>query len=265
MLTKKRVAVLLGLALVVALGGAGTGVYAARRAAAVWRGAAWTADENRNLREQVDRLNGQLARARKGFDDLLAQVKNREVLLARAGEAQREIERRRLAELEGRLARELLLREARGRLSEQLGAEHGAVFLTGDTLTVRLPDQLLYESGKAELSAEGQAVLRDLAELLNTSLKDCAVLVEGHTDDLPIARALQAKYPTNWELSAARASSAVVFLLEQGALAPERLSAVGRAATAPVADNDSEPGRAANRRIDIIIKLPPRRDGGNRE
>jgi chemotaxis protein MotB len=142
----------------------------------------------------------------------------------------------------------------REELDGQLGAGSGAVFLSGEALTVRLPDKLLFAVGRAELSEEGRPVLKKIALMLESSLRDCAVVVEGHTDDLPIARALQYKYPTNWELSAARASAAVVFLIERG-VAPGRLSAVGRGETDAVADNETEQGRAANRRIDIIIEL----------
>jgi chemotaxis protein MotB len=82
------------------------------------------------------------------------------------------------------------------------------------------------------------------------------ILIEGHTDNIPISPGLSARFPTNWELSTARATEVVKYLITQGQLPAQRLSAVGRADTAPVATNATDEGRALNRRIEIIL-LPP--------
>jgi chemotaxis protein MotB len=78
-------------------------------------------------------------------------------------------------------------------------------------------------------------------------------VVEGHTDDVPIGLVFIEKYPTNWELSAARAVGVVRFLQEKGWLEPKRLSAVGYSYYKPVASNDTAEGRRQNRRIEIIL------------
>ena len=77
--------------------------------------------------------------------------------------------------------------------------------------------------------------------------------MEGHTDNVPLGAALQARYPSNWELSTARATAVVRFLSEEAGLTPEMLAASGYGSYRPVAPNDTEEGRSQNRRIEIIL------------
>jgi chemotaxis protein MotB len=85
--------------------------------------------------------------------------------------------------------------------------------------------------------------------------EDKAIRIVGHTDNVPISKAAQKVFPSNWELSAARATTVVRFL-QQAGIAPERLIATGRAEYAPVAPNDSPEGRQKNRRIEITLIDP---------
>ena len=78
------------------------------------------------------------------------------------------------------------------------------------------------------------------------------IVVEGHTDNVGVGKSLQSIYPTNWELSTARATAVVRFLQDKAEINPERLSAVGFSYYKPIADNDTEDGRAQNRRIELI-------------
>jgi chemotaxis protein MotB len=252
---EKRVGAMIGLTLAVSLLCLGLGLYTMHRTAGDRQRAALLADLNRNQQEKLDRQDGQLRRLRQSFEDILAQLRSRDELLARAGELQRQLAAQQDAQLRAQREKQALLQGVKEKIEGRLGADGGVAFLSGNALTMRLPDKLLYGSGRADLSDGGRAVLDKVAELLNTTLKDYDVIVEGHTDNLPIAKTLQYKFPTNWELSAARAASAVVQLIAQGKVAPERLSAVGRGDTGAVADNDTEQGRAANRRIDIIVRL----------
>jgi chemotaxis protein MotB len=112
-----------------------------------------------------------------------------------------------------------------------------------------LTDRLLFASGEATLSAASRPLLEAIAELLNIDRAQ-PISVEGNTDDVPIHTAL---FPSNWELSTARASTIVQFLSAHG-VAPERLSATGFADQRPVASNATEAGRAANRRVDIVLE-----------
>ena len=119
-------------------------------------------------------------------------------------------------------------------------------------LKVTLVDKILFDTGKVEIAKRGKEVLLQLADTLREN-KDQNIVVEGHTDDVPIGLGLIEKYPTNWELSAARAVGVVRFLQEKGWLEPERLTATGYSYYKPLASNDTAAGRRQNRRIEIIL------------
>lgn len=114
-------------------------------------------------------------------------------------------------------------------------------------IAVDISASLLFAPGRAELSVSAQQALNSVARVL-AGLPN-AVEVEGHTDDNPIANS---QYPSNWELSAARASR-VVRLFVEGGVAPERLAAVGYAEFRGVDDNTTAEGRARNRRVTVLV------------
>ncbi|AZT84407.1 flagellar motor protein MotD [Marinobacter sp. NP-4(2019)] len=114
-------------------------------------------------------------------------------------------------------------------------------------LELNLPDSLLFSSGSAEPHYDGFAVVEKIAGVLRN--RDNAVKVEGFTDNRPIRTSA---YPSNWELSTARAA-AVVRMLSMEGVEPERLAAVGYGAYQPVARNDTEEGRRRNRRVVLLI------------
>jgi chemotaxis protein MotB len=118
-------------------------------------------------------------------------------------------------------------------------------------LTVNMVDAILFDSGKAEIKSEGLVVLGKVIEILK-SVNDKAIRIEGHTDAMPITGSLAARYPTNWELSAARAIN-VARYLQKEAINPALLSAAGFGEFKPVADNATVEGRAKNRRIEIVL------------
>ncbi|XGA80193.1 OmpA family protein [Halomonas sp. CH40] len=115
-------------------------------------------------------------------------------------------------------------------------------------VTLRIDDSLLFASGQAELTAQGRGVIESLVEVLESF--DGQISVEGHTDNIPIATA---RFPSNWELSAARAI-AVVRHLESEGLDIYRMRAVGYADTQPMENNTTPEGRAANRRVELILR-----------
>ncbi len=141
-------------------------------------------------------------------------------------------------------------------LREQIEAQEIKIEEIEGKLKVTLVDKILFDTGKVEINKRGREVLLELADSLREN-KDQNIVVEGHTDDVPIGLALIDRYPTNWELSAARAIGVVRFLQEKGWLAPERLSATGYSYYKPVASNDSAVGRRQNRRIEIILTPKP--------
>lgn len=114
-------------------------------------------------------------------------------------------------------------------------------------LQIELKDSILFGSGSADASDQAQKIFDEIAAILKNYSNP--VQVEGFTDNIPIK---SPKYPTNWELSTARASAIVKYLAAKG-VAPERLSAVGYGEYQPVASNDSEVGRAQNRRVTIMV------------
>jgi len=119
-------------------------------------------------------------------------------------------------------------------------------------LTVNILDRIMFDSGEAELKPAGAAVLRKVAAVLaqHPNLK---VHVIGHTDNVPIRASARNRFPSNWELSTARATAAVRFLTEVAGVDPRRLGAVGYGEFRPIADNSTPEGRAKNRRIAITI------------
>jgi chemotaxis protein MotB len=118
-------------------------------------------------------------------------------------------------------------------------------------LTVNMVDAILFDSGKAEIKSEGLVVLGKVIEILK-AVDDKAIRIEGHTDAMPITGTLAQRYPTNWELSAARAIN-VARYLQKEAINPALLSAAGFGEFKPVADNATVEGRAKNRRIEIVL------------
>jgi len=121
--------------------------------------------------------------------------------------------------------------------------------IANNKMIVEMASAILFPSGKAKLSEEGEAALAEVASILAT-IGDRAFQVAGHTDNVPIDNA---KFASNWELSAARAVAVVEFLIAKG-MPAENLSAAGYADTQPVAGNLTEEGKAQNRRIEIVLQ-----------
>ncbi|HTN44191.1 MAG TPA: OmpA family protein [Nitrospiria bacterium] len=118
-------------------------------------------------------------------------------------------------------------------------------------LSVELAEQIFFDSGRAKLKPRGTEVLKKVGEALK-GYGDKIIRVVGHTDNRPVAKSLQGTFPTNWELSVARATTVVRFLQDVG-VPPERMVASGRAEYDPVAPNDTPEGRQQNRRIEIML------------
>ena len=119
-------------------------------------------------------------------------------------------------------------------------------------LKVTFVDKILFDSGRTDINKRGKEVLLTLAKSFAQD-PDKNIVVEGHTDNVAIAYPLRQRFPTNWELSTARAATVVRFLQEEGNIAPERLTATGYSYYNPVAPNDTEESRSQNRRIEIIL------------
>ena len=122
------------------------------------------------------------------------------------------------------------------------------VLKTDRGVVIRLNDTMLFDAGSAIIKPQAQASLNKIA--LSLAKFKNPVLIEGHTDSMPIK---SEKYPSNWELSTARAINIIKYLTQTHKLPPDRLSAVGYGEYMPIAENTSPQGRAKNRRVDIIV------------
>lgn len=119
-------------------------------------------------------------------------------------------------------------------------------------LNLKIEDKILFDSGDATLSNQGQKIITRIGNILK---QDTArvIRIEGHTDNVQIHKRLQKQFPTNWELSTTRATNVVRFLQDKLKIKGERLEAVGFSEYRPVASNKTEKGRSQNRRIEIMM------------
>jgi chemotaxis protein MotB len=229
----------------VALGAAGAGVAAypalegARaRAAAAEESSARALTSVRILEDERAALRAQIERhARENAELLALKTKLASDVAARDAELQNES-------------------AARQALEEKLKAEidSGDVSLSedGGRLRVDLVDKVLFDSGEATITKRGAEVLARVGGILS-GVQGRVVLVSGHTDDSPPAGKLVEQFPTNWELSTARATNVVRFLQDTSAIPGKRLQAAGFGQYRPVTTNANHAGRAKNRRIEILL------------
>lgn len=137
-------------------------------------------------------------------------------------------------------------------LKDQIAAQEIEVVEIDDKLKVIFVDKILFDSGSADINRRGKELLMIMAGSLKVN-KDQEIVIEGHTDNVPLSVALRKRFPSNWELSTARAAAVARFFQQTGGIQPERLSARGYSFYRPVASNEIEEGRHQNRRIEIIL------------
>jgi chemotaxis protein MotB len=142
-------------------------------------------------------------------------------------------------------------RQIENDLKEQIRAQEVKLEKLAGKLKVTFVDRILFNSGSAEINAEGRHLLSKLAESLKPNNQN--ILVEGHTDNVPIGPELREKYPTNWDLSVARSAAVVRYLTGKPGIAPQRFAVCGYSFYKPVASNETEKDRQQNRRIEIIL------------
>ncbi|MGK2905222.1 MAG: OmpA family protein [Desulfuromonadales bacterium] len=161
-------------------------------------------------------------------------------------EVERQAREARLAEVQGTYD------ELVGKLEEEIQRGEVKISELKGKLTVNVVDKILFDSGKAVLKPAGIKVLQQIGDIL-IATADKDIQVEGHTDNVPIRGTLTEKYPTNWELSTARAATVLHFLQNEAGISGERLSAVGYGEYRPISTNSTAEGRAQNRRIQIVL------------
>jgi chemotaxis protein MotB len=226
-------------------------------------------EENRVLKTRVEKLSGDLA---KMTNDLSEMTRDRDLQKAESDSLSQTIVELRgkiaVLETENRKLRQniVALQKAQKEKVQKVSTTYqdllekmkkeiaeGQVTISElkGKLTVNMVDAILFDTGKAEVKQDGLEVLNKVISILKEETEK-AIRIEGHTDNVPISGNLAKRFPTNWELSAARAINVTRFLQKQG-IDPEVLSAVAYGEYKPISDNETPEGRAMNRRIEIIL------------
>lgn len=157
--------------------------------------------------------------------------------------AAKEEEIRRLTRTQEELAKSLQDEIAKGNIK---------IKQVRDRLTINMVDRVLFDSGQVDVKTSGLKVLKQVSGVLK-KVTDKHIRIEGHTDNVPVGQRIRGRFPSNWELSTARATSVVRYLIDNGGLTASNLSAIGYADNRPVASNETEEGKMANRRIEITL------------
>jgi len=194
--------------------------------------------DKRNLQTKNDKLQSENLRLMYTIEDLKLELRQEKLAVKKKEREVSELERTR--------------REIESSFKEQIAQKDIKLEEIEGKLKVTFVDKILFDSGSVMIKPKGQEVLLKLADSFRNN-NDQNITVEGHTDDVHIGSALLGRFPTNWELSTARATAVVRFLQEKGNIAPERLTASGFSHYRPVATNEAPEGRKQNRRIEIIL------------
>lgn len=183
-----------------------------------------------NWEYENELLKGRLARLERQYQDDLRRLEKKKELEVNALEASRD-------ELASQLAGELADYKAKLELTER-------------GLVITFLQEILFDSGKAEIKPEGVAVLSKVAQVVQNQAKGYPIVIQGHTDNVPIR---VSGWKSNWELSAARALAVLHTFEETEGVDPDRLAIMGYGEHKPVADNATTEGQRQNRRVEIVI------------
>ncbi|MCU0673614.1 MAG: OmpA family protein [Myxococcota bacterium] len=240
-------------ALAIACGPSQEELDAANARIAELQGELGTANErNQELETRlgtVESQNGELANRLRALGQTVEGLEGqRTQLRGELDETQRALEELRERERQAQ-ARIETFRNLLQRFRSMIESGRLRVRIVRNRMVVELPEGILFDSGRAELKESGQATLTEVAQVL-AQVGEREFQIAGHTDNVPLGR--RARFADNWELSSARAVNVSRFLVTQGVPA-NRISAAGYADTQPVSSNESEEGRAQNRRIEIVL------------
>lgn len=207
--------------------------------------------QNSELRDDLENTRSRLQLMEEANASAADQLDAKDQLLSK-NEQDMEAQRARLQQLQEMIDRQQAQTEAlRQKMAAALGnftSDQLSVFTKNGKVYVSLSEKLLFASGSADVSKEGQDALSQVALALNEN-KDINVNIEGHTDTVPI----RIKFPDNWALSVARSTAIVRILTNDYQVDGHRITASGRSQFEPVADNMTAEGRASNRRTEIIL------------
>ena len=216
-----------------------------------------TQDSLRAKKQSLEKLESSIELLKQNSESALkARIAENEVLMEKIADRENELADRmnRVEELEGLITRQ---KQAMVDLKEKLSdallnfenkgltveARDGKVY-------VSMENKLLFSSGSWNVEPEGQRAISSLGDVLADN-PDISILIEGHTDNVPYSG--RGSLKGNWDLSTKRATSIVNLLLENPEILPQNLTAAGRGEYLPIAPNSTREGRAANRRIEVVL------------
>jgi chemotaxis protein MotB len=219
--------------------------------------------ELNKTKSELDQSHADAAAAKKKCDETQARLDNENMAmkakLQSLGQdiskltSSSEEDKRRIAELQKRQEaaekRAQQYRDMMAKFHDMISAGKLQVEIRNGLMLVKLPDNILFDPGKTDLKPAGKDAINQVTQILN-GIEGRKFQVAGHTDNIPIK---SAKFKSNWELSSARAVEVTKLMIADG-MDGKRLSAAGFADELPVADNGTEDGRRANRRIEIVVQ-----------
>ena len=217
------------------------------------------------LQEALEAAQGQAADQGREIAALRARVNDLEVIRDQLQRASSELKER----VEAKEKELAALRSTQDELVEGLKKEIAdkqvQVERVRDQLRVEMVDEILFDSGESVIKPAGLEVLRRVGAILK-KVQGRQIEVQGHTDNVPIVGQLAKRFPTNWELSAARATNVARFLQDEAKIEPALLSAAGFSEYRPRSPNDGDEGRRKNRRIEILLGpvMVPEKPAGSR-
>lgn len=210
--------------------------------------------ENQQLKAQVDKLQSGIAQ----FDTLLKnreeKLKEQATSLAQVTEKTQQLDAEKQEAERQKKARAEATEKLRQALAALANGKDITLVQRKETPTLRIQNTALFNTGEMTLRAETQELLKKLAAIAQPYLKDHALRLESFTDNDPITGTLKAKYPSNLELSSARAAAVARYLTGDVKMPVDRIIAVGRGEQYPVSPNTSKEGRIQNRRLEILLE-----------
>ncbi|MDR4509708.1 MAG: OmpA family protein [Candidatus Brocadiaceae bacterium] len=144
------------------------------------------------------------------------------------------------------------LENSRKELEAKLSGTGATARVKDGALSVLLPGSILFDPGKTQLRPQSKTTLKTIADILKSDVPNETVRIEGHTDSDPIKKHKD-MYKSNWELSTARATTVLHFMIEECGLSPTRIYVAGFGQHQPIADNNTTAGKAKNRRVEFVI------------
>lgn len=194
--------------------------------------------------DMVDELQLEITQLKKQLKEKDVQIEKLRAEKQKGVEKAEKVKQKELTDLERAKA------ELEERLKKEIGEYKARLEMTERGVVITFLAEIFFDSGKDVIRTEGESSLQKVAEVLNTSVADAYIAVEGHTDNEPIK---YSGWKSNWELSSARALAVLHYFTDKCQLKPERLSAIGHGEYRLIASNDTPSGRQQNRRVEIVI------------